>query len=104
MTTVIIIAVIVVLVVVGLAIWAGSRRNARLTDERRDAAAAHREEALRRAEQADQAELAAKEQAARAERQRLEAEEQSRRAESERVAAGQHERQASEIDPDTDDR
>lgn len=99
MTTVLIVIFIVGLVVRGLVVRVESRRNNRLTEARRHAAAVHREEALLRAEQSS----LAKQQGARTERRSMAAGEQQRRAESERMAAGQHSRQTSEIDPDTDD-
>ena len=68
----------------------------------RDAAEAHREEALSRSRSAEAAKLEADEKAAQAERARLEAEDTAARASQERESAQEHLDMADEIDPDVD--
>jgi FtsZ-interacting cell division protein ZipA len=102
-TTIIAIAVIAVIIALIVGVMANARRKERELDLRRDAAAAHRDEAGGRERSAREAELAAREQSVRAERQRIEAEAQADRAQQEREAAELHAAEARRIDPDLDD-
>jgi FtsZ-interacting cell division protein ZipA len=102
-TAIIIIAIIVVIVVLIAGVMANARRKERELEVRRDAAAAHRDEAGERDRIARDAELASKEQSVRAERQRIEAEAQAERARQERSAADEHAAEARRIDPDVDE-
>ena len=97
--------VVAVVVIVGLAVVWGvvsSRRRARQLEVRRDAAAAHRDEAEVRERSAESARLEAEEQAARAERERLEAEAKVAEADRERSKAEEHQTLADQIDPDVE--
>ena len=89
---------IVLVVVIAGAV--ASRRRARQLEVRRDAAAAHRDEAEVRERASESARLEAEEQAARAERERLEAEAKAAQADRERAEAEEHQTLADQIDPD----
>jgi uncharacterized protein HemX len=87
-TTIIVLIVIAAIVVIGVVLYLGKRRREAQLEERRVEAGERRDLAETKAREAEQARLAAEEQAARARAREAEAE--------------AHRREADELDPDVD--